>query len=129
MRLALGPASEHAAGQLQFFDQHSQFAERAAFIVLGRCTLAFWAVPIAAGVVGDRRIGAVLTARDMAAEGCGAAALDRRHHLELAEAHMAGIGLTPSRPIVAENVRDLPAPDGARDLRARRAVRPFRASD
>src|SRR4029077_1906996 len=74
---------------------------------LGRCTLAFWAVPIAAGVVGDRRIGAVLTARDMAAEGCGAAALDRRHHLELAEAHMAGIGWTPSGPIVAENVRDL----------------------
>jgi len=64
-------------------------------------------VPIAAGVVGDRRIGAVLTARDMAAEGCGAAALDRRHHLELTEAHMAGIGLTPSGPIVAENVRDL----------------------
>ena len=50
---------------------------------------------------------AVLTARDMAAERRRAAALDRRHHLELVEADMAGIGLTPSRPVVAENVRDL----------------------
>jgi hypothetical protein len=60
--------------------------------LFGRCTLAFWSVPIAAGVVGDSRIGAVLTARDMAAERRGAAALDRRHHLELAGADMAGIG-------------------------------------
>ena len=72
--------------------------------LLGRCTLAFWAVPIAAGVVGDSRIGAVLTARDMAAERRGAAAPDRRHHLELAEADMAGIGTAPCRAMVAEDI-------------------------
>src|SRR5215813_704715 len=64
---------------------------------------------VAAGVVGDLRIGAllVLAARDMTAERCRAAVLDRRHHLELAEAHMAGIGLTPCRAVVAEDIRDL----------------------
>ena len=36
-----------------------------------------------------------------------AAALDRRHHLQLAEAHMASVGFTPSGPVVAENVRNL----------------------
>jgi hypothetical protein len=33
-------------------------------------------VPVAAGVVGDERVRAVLAARDMAAERCRAAALD-----------------------------------------------------
>ena len=37
----------------------------------------------------------------------GAAALDRAHHLELAEAHVTAVGLTPSGPVVAEDVRDL----------------------
>ena len=50
---------------------------------------------------------AVIAARDMAAEGRRAAALDRRHRLELAEAHMAGIGLAPCRSMAAEDVRDL----------------------
>jgi hypothetical protein len=36
-----------------------------------------------------------------------AAALDRRHHLQLAEAQMAGLGATPGRPVGAEDVRDL----------------------
>jgi hypothetical protein len=49
----------------------------------------------------------VLAARDMAAERCRAAVLDRRHHLELLEADMAGIGLAPCRSMVAENIRDL----------------------
>src|SRR5215510_7996129 len=40
-----------------------------------------------------------------------AAALDRRHHLQLAEAQMAGLGATPSRPVGAEDIRDLePSP-------------------
>jgi hypothetical protein len=61
------------------------------------------------GVVGDLCIGAllVLAARDMTAERCGAAGLDRRHHLELAEAHMAGIGLAPCRSMAAEDIRNL----------------------
>jgi len=45
-----------------------------------------------AGVVGNGRIGAVLAARDMAAEGCRAAAFDRRHYLQLVEVDMAGMG-------------------------------------
>jgi len=60
---------------------------------------------------------AVLAALDMTAqrphgtspwaEGPRSAALDRRHDLELAEAHMAGMRGTPSRPAVAEDVRHL----------------------
>ena len=52
-------------------------------------------------------MGAVLAALDMAAQRRRSAALDRRHDLELAEAHMAGMRCTPSRPAVAEDVRDL----------------------
>ena len=75
--------------------------------LLRRRALALRAMPVAAGVVGDRRVGAVLAARDMAAERRRAAALDRRHHLQLAEAHMAGIGPAPRRPMAAEDIRDL----------------------
>ena len=64
-------------------------------------------MPIAAGIVGDQRVGALLAARDMPSERRRAAVLDRRHDLELAEAHMASIGLTPCRPVIAEDIRDL----------------------
>src|SRR6516164_5888249 len=64
----------------------------------------FWTVPITTTVVGDGGIGAVLAARDMAAECRRAAALDRTHDLHLVEAHMAGIGATPCRPMVAEDI-------------------------
>src|SRR5580693_6563268 len=64
-------------------------------------------MPIAAAVVGDLRMRAVLAAHDMAAESRRAAALDRAHHLHLAEAHMAGIGTTPSRSVVAKDIRNL----------------------
>jgi hypothetical protein len=43
----------------------------------------------------------------MAAQRRRSAALDRRHDLELAEAHMAGMRRTPSRPAAAEDVRHL----------------------
>src|ERR1700704_1364706 len=61
------------------------------------------------GVVGDLGMAArrVLAARDVPAERRGATALDRTHHLQLVEAHVAAVGLTPSRTMVAENVRDL----------------------
>ena len=73
-----------------------------------RCGLAFVAMPITARVIGDPRITAVLvlTTRNMAAERRCAAALDRTHDFELAEAHMAGVGLTPRRSEVAEDIRD-----------------------
>ena len=81
-----------------------------------RRSLALRTVPIATGVVADLRVAArlVLAAYDMAAELCRAAVLDRRHHLELLEADMAGIGLTPCRSLAAENIRDLQLGTGHR---------------
>src|SRR5215472_4975410 len=49
-----------------------------------------------ARIVGDAQVGALLAALDMTAQRRRSAALDRRHDLELAEAHMAGMGGTPS---------------------------------
>src|SRR5258707_3304482 len=76
--------------------------------VLCRRALALRAVPVAAGVVRDLAVRALLAARDMAAERGRAATLDRRHHLQLTEADMAGIGPAPCRALVAEDVPDLP---------------------
>ena len=56
----------------------------------------------------------------MAAEGRRAAVLDRRHYLELAEADMAGMGLTPCPAMAAEDIRNL-------QNRARHARRVSRA--
>ena len=50
-------------------------------------------------------MGVLLAAYDMAAERRGAAALDRRHHLELAEADVTGVGATPRRAVGAEDTR------------------------
>jgi hypothetical protein len=75
--------------------------------LLGSDGLALRAVPVAAGVVGDAQVRAVLAAFDMTAQRRRSAALDRRYDLELAEADMAGMGGTPSRPEVAEDVRHL----------------------
>jgi len=43
----------------------------------------------------------------MPAERRCAAALDRPHNLQLPQADMATIGITPSGAVVAENIRDL----------------------
>ena len=51
--------------------------------------------------------GLVLATRNVAAERRRAAALDRRHYLQLIEAHVPAVGLTPSGTVVAENIRDL----------------------
>src|SRR5262245_6678251 len=63
--------------------------------------------PHKAAVVGDHRMGAVLAACHMPAEGGRAAALDGAHHLELVEAHAAAVGIAPCSPVAAEDVRDL----------------------
>jgi hypothetical protein len=52
-------------------------------------------VPIAAAVVRDAAVATVLAAFDMAAERGGAARLNRRHHLELGQAHVPGMRGTP----------------------------------
>jgi hypothetical protein len=59
-------------------------------------------------------MGAGLAAFDMAAQRRRSAALDRRHHLQLAEAHVAGMGRTPSRPVMAEDIRHLVVTTAAR---------------
>src|SRR3954469_12894874 len=87
------------------------------------CTLALRAMPVAAAVVGDDGVRAVLAARDMAAERRRGATLDRRHDPELAEAHMAGVGHAPSGPVVAEDVRDLQSGTGHERWRAMPAAR------
>ena len=50
---------------------------------------------------------AVLAALDMTAEDGRAAVLDGRHHLELAEAEVPGIGLAPGIAMAVEDVCDL----------------------
>ena len=75
--------------------------------LLGSRGLALRTVPVAAGVVRDAQVRAGLAAFDMTAQRRRSATLDRRHDFELAEAHMAGMGCTPSRPAVAEDVRHL----------------------
>src|ERR1700681_1941614 len=49
----------------------------------------------------------VLATRDMPAESRGAAALDGAHHLQLVEADVTAVGRTPSRPVGADNIREL----------------------
>ena len=78
----------------------------------GRGSLALRAMPVAAAVVGDDGVAAVLAARDVPAESRRAAALDGRHHLHLGKAHVTGIGVTPSGTVVAEDVRDLQSRTG-----------------
>src|SRR6266516_1865821 len=78
------------------------------------------AMPVAAAVVGNDSLGAVLAARDMAAERHCAAALDGRHHLQLVEADVPGISASPRRPVVAEDLRNLQRWTGHRCRRLRR---------
>ena len=61
-------------------------------------TLTLGAMAVATGVVSGAAVAAILTALDMAAECSRAALLDRRHDLELTQAHMSGIGSAPVGP-------------------------------
>jgi hypothetical protein len=56
-----------------------------------RRALAPRTVPVATGVVGDPLMPAVGTGFDVTAKRSGAAGLDRRHDLELAEAQVPGM--------------------------------------
>ena len=71
-----------------------------------RRALTLRAVPVAAGVVGDAFVRTVLAALDMSAERGGPTGLDRRHHLQLGEAHVTGVSLAPRRPMGAKDVGD-----------------------
>ena len=75
----------------------------------GRRALALGTMPVAARVVGDVLMSALLAAHEVAAEDRGTAVRDGRHDLELVEADVAGVGVTPRRAVGAEDVRDLEA--------------------
>ena len=64
-----------------------------------------------AGVAGDPFVRAVLAALDVTAKRGCAIGLDRRHDLQLGEAHVTGVGLSPRRPVGAKDVGDTRALD------------------
>jgi hypothetical protein len=72
-----------------------------------RRALALWTMPVAAGIIGDAFMRAVLATLDVSAERRGPATLDRRHHLQLGEADVPGVSLAPRRPMGAKDVGDL----------------------
>jgi hypothetical protein len=74
---------------------------------LGGTGLTLRTVAVATGVVGDLDLRAAFTAEHVTTERGTAAALNGRHHLELVETNVSGMGLAPRRTLVAEDVRDL----------------------
>ena len=74
---------------------------------LGGARLALRTVSVTARVVGDLRLGARRAAQRVAAERGAAALFDGRHGLQLSEAQVAALVLSPSRPVGAEDIRDL----------------------
>ena len=69
--------------------------------------LTLGAMPVAAAVIGDAPMAAVLAALDMAARSRRAAMLDRRHDLELMKAQVSGMVGPISGAGSTENVGDL----------------------
>ena len=85
-------------------------------------------MPVAAGVVGDAHLPAVVALLDMTAQRRRAAGFDRRHDAALALAQMAGMGLTVSGAVAAEHLRHLEGaahagaqPGGTTSSRGRRS--------
>ena len=65
------------------------------------------AVPVAAGIVGDAELAAVVALFDMTAQRCRAAGFDGTHNTALAAAQMAGMSLSVSGAVAAEDIRHL----------------------
>jgi len=80
-------------------------------------TLALGTVPVAAAVVRDPPVTAVLASLDMTAQGGGAAMLNRRHDLELMKAQVSGMSGPISGAGSTEDIGDLER--GAHRLRRR----------
>jgi hypothetical protein len=64
-------------------------------------------VPVAATVVGDLPVAAVLAGLDMTAHDSGAAVFNRGHHLELMQAQMTGMGGPIGWAMRTEDIGDL----------------------
>jgi len=75
--------------------------------VLRRRALALRAMPVAAGIIGDRRVIAGVAAHDMASERRRAAGPDRRHDFALAEAQMPTMAIDEVIAMCVENIHDL----------------------
>ena len=60
-----------------------------------------------AAVVRDAAVAAVLATFNMAAEHGRATSLDRRHHLELGQAHVASMRRAPGWSMNTKNIGDL----------------------
>ena len=73
----------------------------------GGTRLTFWAVPIAAGIIGDVLMRAVGASRDMAAKRRCAAALNGIHDFKLGQVDVSRVCCAPSSTMGAENVCDL----------------------
>jgi hypothetical protein len=92
---------------------HVEIADRQQFgftcgkPVTRRTGLIFWAVSVAAGIIGNVFVGAVFAPRDLSTERRRPAALDGAHHTHLIPADMTGIGGTPCAALIAEYIRDL----------------------
>src|SRR6266851_9050218 len=69
--------------------------------------LALWAMPVAAGIIGDADLAAAVALLDVAAQGCRAAGFDGAHDAALAAAQMAGMGIAVRGTVVAEDIRHL----------------------
>src|SRR5271169_79262 len=69
--------------------------------------LALGAVPVAAAVVGNTLMPAVLAGIDVAAKRRRAAVLNRRHDLELGQAQVTGLGGTIAGTFSPEDIGDL----------------------
>src|SRR6266446_5751881 len=91
-----------------------------------RQPLALRAVPVAAGIVGDAKLAARVALFDMTAQRCRAAGFDGAHDTALTAAQMAGMGLTISGTVAAEDIRHLQSAAHAKALR--RAASPRDAS-
>ncbi len=94
------------------YDTGRSSASRA---LLSGGALALWTVSIATAVIGNLGMLATLATRDVPAKGCGAAALDGGHDLQLSDTDMTPVRLPPRGAMVAEDIRDLqrwPSHDG-----------------
>ena len=102
----LGNLCRQGEDKMEVLDRQQVLLLRRHPVTCGR-SLAFGTMPVLAGIVGDVTMAAIVTGRHMPAERIGTAGFDRRHHLELGEADMSGIGLSPCRPMRTKNVSDL----------------------
>jgi hypothetical protein len=92
-----------------------------------RPRLALGAMAVAAGVVCDPRVGAILASLDVAAERGGAAGFDGGHDAELSGTDVPGIGFAPRFAVAAEDIRHLQV--GPRHCRRVRPAATLRTSD